>query len=58
VVPHKERTAARHHRGGIRSAQHEVLLDAAKLALSGEPIEIARELRERAEQTIRPKGKA
>ena len=30
----------------------------AKLVLSGEPIEIARELRERAERTIRPNGKA
>jgi hypothetical protein len=39
----------------IRSAQHEVLLEAAKLVLSGEPIEIARQLRERAERTIRPK---
>ena len=40
----------------IRSAQHEVLLEAAKLVLSGEPIEIARQLRERAERTIRPKA--
>jgi hypothetical protein len=32
----------------IRSAQHEVLLEAAKLVLSGEPIEIARQLRDRA----------
>ena len=38
----------------IRSAQHEVLLDAAGLVLSGEPIEIARQLRDRAERTIRP----
>jgi hypothetical protein len=38
----------------IRSAQHEVLLEAARLVLSGEPIEIARKLRERAEQAIRP----
>jgi hypothetical protein len=29
----------------IRSVQHEVLLEAAKLVLSGEPIEIARTLR-------------
>jgi len=42
--------------GEIRSAQHEVLLEAAKLVLTGEPIEIARLLRERAEKTIRPKG--
>ena len=40
----------------IRSAQHEMLLDAAKLVLSDEPIEIARQLRDRAERTIRPKG--
>ena len=40
----------------IRSAQHEVLLEAAKLVLiDAEPIEIARQLRERAERTIRPK---
>ena len=39
----------------IRSAQYEILLEAAKLVLSGEPIEIARELRDRAERTIRPK---
>ena len=41
--------------GEIRSAQHEVWLEAAKLVLTGEPIEIARRLRERAAQTIRPK---
>ena len=40
----------------IRSAQHEVLLEAARLVLSVEPIEIARQLRDRAEQTIRPKA--
>jgi hypothetical protein len=40
--------------GEIRSAQHEVLLEAAKLVLTGEPVEIARQLRARAEQTIRP----
>jgi len=40
----------------IRSAQHEVLLEAAKLVLiDAEPIEIARQLRERAEHIIRPK---
>jgi len=39
----------------IRSAQHEVLLDAARLVLSGAPIEIARQLHDRAERTIRPK---
>ena len=39
----------------IRSAQHEVLLEAAKLVLSGDPIEIARKLHERAELTVRPK---
>jgi hypothetical protein len=43
----------------IRSAQHEVLLEAAKLVLSGPgPREIARKLREMAEQTIRPTGRA
>jgi len=39
----------------IRSAQYEMLLEASRMVLSGEPIEIARRLRERAEQTIRPK---
>jgi hypothetical protein len=38
----------------IRSAQYEVLLEAATLVLSGEPIEIARQLRARAERIIRP----
>jgi len=43
----------------IRSAQHEVLVEAAKLVRSdAEPIEIARQLRERAERTIRPTGRA
>jgi len=41
----------------IRSAQHEMLLEAAKLVLSGEPVEIARKLREMAERTIRPTRK-
>jgi hypothetical protein len=41
----------------IRSAQHEVWLEAAKLVLTGEPIEIARKLRDMAERTIRPKPK-
>jgi hypothetical protein len=40
----------------IRSAQHEVLLGAAKLVFSGDAIEIARQLRERAERIIRPKS--
>jgi hypothetical protein len=40
----------------IRSALHEMLFEAAKLVLTGEPIEMARKLRERAEQTIRPKA--
>jgi hypothetical protein len=40
----------------IRSAQHEVLLEAAKLVLTdAERVEIARQLRERAERVIRPK---
>ena len=38
----------------IRSAQNEVWLEAARLVLSGEPIEVARLLRQRAELTIRP----
>jgi hypothetical protein len=38
----------------IRSAHYEILLEAAKLVLSGDPIEIARQLRDRAERTIRP----
>ena len=38
----------------IRSAVHEVLPDAARLVLSGDPVEIARQLRDRAERTIRP----
>jgi hypothetical protein len=37
----------------IRSAQREVLLEAARLVLSVEPIEAARELRRRAEQAIK-----
>jgi hypothetical protein len=41
--------------GEIRSAQHEVLLEAAKLVLSGEAVDIARQLRDRAERTIRSK---
>jgi hypothetical protein len=39
----------------IRSAQHEVLLESAKLVLIGEAIDIARQLRDRAERTIRTK---
>jgi hypothetical protein len=38
----------------VRSAQHEVLLEAARMVLSGEPVEIARQLRDQAERTIRP----
>ena len=38
----------------IRSAQQEVFLEAAKLVLTGDPIEIARKLHERAELTVRP----
>jgi hypothetical protein len=37
----------------IRSAQQEIFLEASRLVLTGEPIEIARKLRARAEQTIR-----
>jgi hypothetical protein len=43
--------------GEIRSAQQEAFLEAAKLVLTGDPIEIARQLHERAGQTIRPKGR-
>ena len=39
----------------VRSAQHKVLLEAARLVLTGEPIEIARQLRDQAERTIRPR---
>jgi hypothetical protein len=42
----------------IRSTQHEVLLEAAKLVRTGEPVEIARKLREMADRTIRPTGRA
>ena len=41
----------------IRSAQHEVLLEAARLVLSGEPVEVARQLRDQAERTVRPHQK-
>jgi len=37
----------------IRSAQHDALLEAAKLVLSAEPIEAARQLRAKAERTIK-----
>jgi hypothetical protein len=37
------------------AAQHEAFLEAAKLVLTGDPIEIARKLHERAERTVRPK---
>ena len=43
------------YRSGDRSAQHEVLLEAAKMVLTDQqPMEIARQLRERAEGTVRP----
>jgi hypothetical protein len=38
----------------IRSAQHDALLEAAKLVLSVEPIEAARQLRAKAERAIKP----
>jgi hypothetical protein len=41
----------------IRSAQYEVLLEAAKIVLTGEPIELARKLREVAEQATQPTGR-
>jgi len=39
----------------IRSAQHEAFLEAAKLVLTGDPVEIARQLQGRVELTVRPK---
>lgn len=42
----------------IRSAQQEVLVEASKPVLTGEPIEIARTPRDRAEHVIRPTGRA
>jgi len=41
----------------IRSAEYELLLEVSRLVLSGDPIEIARRLRERAERVIRPTGR-
>jgi hypothetical protein len=38
----------------IRSAQQEVWLEAAKLVMTGEAIEIARRMRDRAERVIKP----
>jgi len=44
--------------GEIRSAKHEVLLEAERLAVSGiSGPSVARALREKAERTIRPPGK-
>jgi hypothetical protein len=43
-------------RSGLR--QQEVLVEASKLVLTGEPIEIARALRDRSEHVIRPTGRA
>lgn len=40
----------------IRSAQHEVWLEASKLVLAGDPITVARHPRQMAERTIRPKA--
>ena len=40
----------------VRSAQHEVLLEAARLVLCGDSVEIARQLRDQAERTTRPQG--
>src|SRR5262249_25357821 len=42
----------------IRSAEYELLLEVSRLVLSGDPIEIARRLRDRAERIIRPTGRA
>jgi hypothetical protein len=55
---HRKELAIETIEAEIRSAVHEVWLEAAKLVLSGEPIEIARQLRERAERTIRPPTKS
>ena len=38
----------------IRSAQQEVWREVARLVLSGDPIEVARKMHERAEQAIKP----
>jgi hypothetical protein len=35
----------------------EVLVEASKLVLTGDPVEIARQLRDRADRTIRPAGR-
>jgi hypothetical protein len=51
---HRKELAVEIIEAEIRSAQYEVLLEAAKLVLSGEPVEIARKLRDMAERTIRP----
>jgi hypothetical protein len=40
--------------GEIRSAEYELLLEASRLVLTGDPIEVARKLRDRAERMIRP----
>jgi len=58
LVSREQRDLAIEIEAEIRSAQHEVLLEAARLVLSGEPMEIARRLRDQAERTIRPKGRA
>ena len=43
--------------GEIRSAQYEVLLDAARMVLSSRPVvAIARQLREAADTLMEPKG--
>ena len=47
--------AARATPRDVLPAQPEVLFEVAKLVLTGEPVEIARQLRASAEQTIRPK---
>jgi hypothetical protein len=53
----RERATSVWYRIGIEGEmQQEAFLEAAKLVLTGDPIEIAYQLHERAEQTIRPKG--
>jgi hypothetical protein len=51
---HRKELAIETIEAEIRSAVHAVWLEASKLVLTGEPIEVARQLRDRAEQVVRP----